>query len=501
VCRELRARSKRHKSRSRLGIRAILTGVIALMSMSGRPAEVGDAIEVAQQKQLFLDDFVIASMEGVRRVLHSPRKHPGNPVVRADRSWELFVRSPVTAVYDPEAKLFHMWYHAYYGPPGGPAEGAHAAYARSRDGLHWEKPALGLFALEGSTDNNLLNAGMRSVVINSDDPDPKHRFLGLSGGSVPMSAAGYYSPDGLHWTKFAESSGDLRHAPRTPPNPNARFLFLSQTWAGKNAWGAGRRGVMRADSENFADWGGYRVIFEAGPDDPPNLEFYSMEPADFRLAHSYHGLYLGFLWRFHTDLQGKHNPANNVAMSGTIDVELAVSRDSVHWQRVAPGTPFLGLGPVGAFDSGMVFLCSMVEYRDRLYFYYDGWDREHGDLGPARPAIGLATLPRERFVSVEPEGDHGVMTTRPFVVGGDELWVNVDARRGKLLVEALDEAGRQRPGFGASDCEPVTKDGLRLRVRWKKRAVSELRSQVVRLRFHLRGRAELYAFQIDRAGK
>jgi hypothetical protein len=484
-----------------LAICAILTGGIAFAGMAMTSAELEETIQVGRRKQLFLDDFVIARMEGVRRVAHSPQKHHDNPIVRADRPWELFVRSPVTAVYDREAKLFHMWYHAY-GPPGGPAEGAHAAYARSRDGIHWEKPALGLFALEGSTENNLLNAGMRSVVINSGDPDPKHRFLGLSGGSVPMSAAGYYSADGLHWSKFAESSGDLRStAARTPPNPDARFLFITQTWAGRNAWGAMRRGVMRADSENFAEWGGYRVIFAAGPEDPPNLEFYSMEPADFRLDHPYHGLYLGFLWCFHTDLEGKRNPVNNVAMSGTIDVELAVSRDSVHWQRVAPGTPFLGLGPVGAFDSGMVFLCSMVEYRDRLYFYYDGWDREHGDLGPARPAIGLATLRLDGFASLDPVGARGTVVTRPFVLEGDALRVNAYARRGKILVEVLDASGRVRPGFSASDCKPVTEDGLRLRVRWQKRALSELRSQVIRLRFHLRGRAELYAFQIDRAGE
>ena len=152
-------------------------------------------------------------------------------------------------------------------------------------------------------------------------------------------------------------------------------------------------------------------------------------------------------------------------------------------------------------DSGMVFLCSMVEHGDTLYFYYDGWDREHGDLGPARPAIGLATLRLDGFASLDPVGARGTVVTRPFVLEGDALRVNAYARRGKILVEVLDASGRVRPGFSASDCKPVTEDGLRLRVRWQKRALSELRSQVIRLRFHLRGRAELYAFQIDRAGE
>jgi hypothetical protein len=262
---------------------------------------------------------------------------------------------------------------------------------------------------------------------------------------------------------------------------------------------------MRADSDNLEHWGGNLTIFAAGPGDPENLEFYTMSVADMRFAYSYHGLHLGFLHYFHTDLNGKRNPANNVAMSGPIDIYLVTSRDTVNWQRVNPEKPFLPHGAAEAFDSGMVFMCSMIEHKDRLLFYYDGWNVEHGQLVgtptiEGHAYIGLATLRLDGFVSLEPEGRHGTVTTKPLAAAGQKLLVNADARRGRLLVEVLDQADRAQPGFSSADCRPVTTDSLRAHVTWKKRSLSELRGQTIRLRFHLYRGAALYAFQFAPAG-
>jgi hypothetical protein len=464
---------------------------------------------VGTRKQLFLDDSIVEQMSGLRRVPHHPRKHPANPIVRGEYPWERGVLHPIAVARDAAAGTFHLWYRATSAPPGQPARES-LCYARSRDGVRWEKPRLSLVQLsqeEGGTPNNLLPLGRTpvAVFIRPDEPDPSRRFLGFFSGEKPASVAPCYSADGLQWT-IASQSGDLRGAPNTPPNANARYFYTGQCWAGRNAWGAGRRGAMRADTEDLERWGGNMKIFAAGPEDPENLEFYTMSVADMRTAHTYHGFHLGFLHHFHTDLGGKRNPANNVAMSGTIDVYLVASRDSVTWWRVDKEKPFLPLGPGGAFDSGMVFLCSMVECKDRLLFYYNGWNVEHGELigtpsKEGRACIGAAALRLDGFVSLEPQGAYGTMTTRPFLCAGDELLVNADARRGKLVVEALDENGRPQPGFSAADCQPVAEDSLRARVQWRQRALSALRGHVIRLRFVLHGDAALYAFQVAPAGR
>ena len=39
---------------------------------------------LAGEKQLFLDDLVISKAQNLKRVLHQPVKHPGNPVIRPE---------------------------------------------------------------------------------------------------------------------------------------------------------------------------------------------------------------------------------------------------------------------------------------------------------------------------------------------------------------------------------------------------------------------------------
>ena len=47
---------------------------------------VGDPITVDARRQLFLDDYLIASSQNVTRVIHPATKHPDNPVLRADQA-------------------------------------------------------------------------------------------------------------------------------------------------------------------------------------------------------------------------------------------------------------------------------------------------------------------------------------------------------------------------------------------------------------------------------
>ena len=56
-----------------------------------------------------------------------------------------------------------------------------ACYAVSKDGIKWEKPALGLVELTGNTRNNLVgferkDVGALVLLHEPDDPDPDRRF-------------------------------------------------------------------------------------------------------------------------------------------------------------------------------------------------------------------------------------------------------------------------------------------------------------------------------------
>ena len=74
-------------------------------------------------------------------------------------------------------------------------------------------------------------------------------------------------------------------------------------------------------------------------------------------------------------------------------------------------------------------------------------------------STGLATLRRDGFASLDAGDEEGTITTRPVMFTGKHLFVNVDAPRGELRVEILDERatdravhqGRMRPALGRLD--------------------------------------------------
>ena len=101
-----------------------------------RPME---SIALHGKRQLFVDDYVIEHMENLTKTLHQPRKEPSNPVLAMTEPWETYLHGG-TVLYEPEEKLFKMW----YGTPNG------IAYATSKDAIHWDKPSLGIVEWEGN---------------------------------------------------------------------------------------------------------------------------------------------------------------------------------------------------------------------------------------------------------------------------------------------------------------------------------------------------------------
>ena len=130
--------------------------------MSQQPLPIGT------RSQLFVDDYLIIVSEGLATTLHPMTKHP-EPVLQAKAPWErpevggLWVFQH--ALYDPHEGLFKLWYNSYgtYPARNQQPEPIYSCYATSADGLHWERPPLGLFAYEGSTDNNITGSGRDGV--------------------------------------------------------------------------------------------------------------------------------------------------------------------------------------------------------------------------------------------------------------------------------------------------------------------------------------------------
>ena len=191
-------------------------------------------------------------------------------------------------------------------------------------------------------------------------------------------------------------------------------------------------------------------------------------------------------------------------VDGTIDTQLAVSRDGIRWQRVGARETFLPLGPPGSSEDGMCRVGKRFIVRgDRIYLYYGAVHGPHGGrkfAGSGSRATGLclALLRRDGFVSMSGDGDGGWLLTRPVAVDAGEgegaLHLNLNAARGRAVVTLCDDDAVPIEGFKAS--RPVSGDHTDVTVAWPERRIGELAERKVRLRVDLND-ADLFSFWFE----
>jgi len=244
-------------------------------------------------------------------------------------------------------------------------------------------------------------------------------------------------------------------------------------------------------------------------EDPDYLSPTCNRPEEYRTdvynfpVFPYEEMYLGLPVMHHWS--GKHPPLYENVDSRK-SVELASSRDLLHWDRVANRAPFQELSPVGdgsAYDTGqLVATNGPVVRNNELWFYYWGgrYRSVPANCDPMKAeydtgAVCMAKLRMDGFVSVKGGIEWGSLLTRPLVVAGDELRINVDSWRGRVRTEILDAAdGHPIAGYTTDESIPAVVDSINEPARWKhKPNVAGLRGKTVRIRFSL-WQAELYAF-------
>jgi len=181
-----------------------------------------EPVPLGSSRQLFFDNRIIASSKGLTRVWHRPVKFAGNPVFRRERAWEgrgPYVYGTVTARSDwlttkaegRDQQLFKMWYNCYVaGRPD-----YWVCQATSRDGIHWDRPALNVVAdprLRAGNNVVMLGSGLPSyrqclsptVLYRPEERDPRRRYAMLywdiNGGRTIQFVCLAFSPDGIRWT-------------------------------------------------------------------------------------------------------------------------------------------------------------------------------------------------------------------------------------------------------------------------------------------------------------
>jgi hypothetical protein len=436
-------------------------------------------------RQLFVDDFLIEQTT-LQRTFHAAAYHPASPVLKPDQPWEQ-EGGPSAMVfsdgvfYDPKDGLFKLWYMGGYLRS--------TCYARSQDGLHWEKPALDVVA-----GTNIVHTARRdsgTVWLDLEERDPQRRykmFLYDFKGGLSI----YFSADGIHWNEVARSgpTGD-RTTVFCNPFRKVWVYSLREYLAPPNGVGRCRRYWENADVLAGAKWqaGGPPLWVGADRLDPrrddakTRCQLYNLD------CVAYESVLLGLftIWRGEP-----RDPKPN-------EVCVGFSRDGFHWHRperhaFVPVSEHPGdwnWGNVQSAGGGCLVL------GDRLYFYVSGRGAVNASATSGVWHTGLATLRRDGFASMDADESEGTLTTRPVRFRGRHLFVNAEACGGELRVEILDESGKVISPFTRANCTPVRADQTLHEVQWKPaKDLSALAGQPVKFRFHLRN-GRLYAFWVS----
>ena len=414
-------------------------------------------------------------------------KHPGNPVMVADKPWEsaLGAESPCV-LYSEEKKLYEMWYIASNsGPfvthPGitlvdnwSPSGRWFICYACSRHGLQWEKPSLGIVRSKEYPDNNIVLAdsglflNTATVIIDDTDADRDRRyklFMYDHDGAGRDGARTAVSADGLHWRFVGDfpllpcqDSPSLWHDRR-----NGLFVAFLKTRLDN------RRARMVSVSADFASWSDPTVLFVPDLSDPTTVQFYD------QVVFHHAGHDFGLLSRLDLATQ-------------KIDVELIASqRGGADWRRLPTRPVVLSPGNPGEWDGWMARpgMGGPIEVEGACRLYYTGGSKRHDIDTPW--SVGIATFTPGRLAGQQFEGE-GWFTSAPFRCPGGEVVVDAVAVE-PLSVEVVGASyGGVLKGYSREECKAVSGDSSTHSVRWQAHAsLDELKGAFVALRVHGKG--------------
>ena len=494
--------------------------MLGLVSAGYAPAWASSP-DIGHDRQLFIDNYIVESLDGVSRKLNQPTKYQANPVLpmipQENPSWDAgMLYCFTTILFDPKDGLHKMWYSLW----GAKEQSQILAYATSRDGVSWVKPSLGIIEYKGTKDNNIIREGdalETGVFIDPHETDPTRRFKMLYQG---VRAA--YSADGLRWTDYNQGKKVIFHPPghdsqsvpywdgrlgryvaiirdRTGMIKDVRKEMVANPWARevyRKLWGGPKkdrvpenhslRRVGQVESEDFVHWTPMRTVVAADAQDPMHRDqFYNMQV----MLHDV--LRIGLMTVFSYDHE---RPLGSV--------QLTYTRDGLNWHRGGNREVFLPTSDrPGDFDWGFIWpVQGPLVKEDEIWIYYTGWGADHNSELPIgvtafNSGIGLSKLRLDGFVSVDAGGREGMLTTKAFSFRGQKLVINADAASGRVLAEILSEDGKPIAGFGKGDCDPLQSDAIHHSVRWKGIGdVKPLEGQLVRLKFYLKN-ARLFSFR------
>lgn len=498
--------------------RSVVPGLVWTFRADGRKPPSAP-IDIGSRLELFVDDYLIDRWSGKARLeLHHPT--PQEVVLQMDAPWEGNGCSYHSIIQDGDIyRLYYRgWQHSWQ--PDGSMVRPHPGllcYAVSRDGIHWEKPKLGIVEFEGSKQNNIVidhymhrtsvDAG-HITVFKDPNPEcpPEVRYKAIGRALEPKGLLAFGSPDGLRFTPMKQDV--VVGEPGTFDSQNVAFWdpVRKEYRCYYRYYRNGLRDVRTCTSKDFLHWSD--PVFLRYPDAPPEQLYTNVIQPYYRAPH----IFLGFPSRYsmrgwsesmaalpypeHRRMRLLYKERYGTALSDTL---LMVSRDGVFFHRWDEA--FLRPGPQRKDSwaySDHYLAWPVVQTKsawegaaDELSLY-----SVEGYWTGTTTQLRRYTMRIDGFASLHAPLSGGEIVTWPLVFDGEELVINFSSSAGgDVRVEIQDVDGKPLPGYSLQDCPPQFGDELARPIPWRSGyTVAPVAGKVVRLRFVLRD-ADLFAFR------
>ncbi len=489
---------------------------------------VATPIDLGSRRELFVDEFLIAQKSGLELRLHSPT--PKEIVMVRDAPWEgsgsdferLIRDGDIIRMYYMAAELTNADATKMRSDPGGTSPRVtYACYAESKDGIHWVKPALGLFDFHGSKQNNIVWAQPKLdnfTPFKDANPDcpPAERYKAVMAGTGGLFAL--KSADGVHWSLLSakpiitRGKFDTQNNAFWDPLRKQYWCYVRDFHAPggerTNNTRAGVRDIQVSTSIDFREWSEPRTLrYGDTPDEALYINVIEPYP---RAPH----LFVGFPARYvdrpfsSAALQSLPDPAHRrgrmkfSARYGTVvtDGLFMTSRDGENFHRwseafVRPGPQRRDNWVYGDGFVGLGLLETPAEDPTAdpelsLYIHENHWKQ------PNR--LRRHTLRMDGFVSLSAGQNPGEFVSKPLTFSGRTLTLNfATSAAGGIRVELLGANGQPLPGFSLAECDELFGDTISRTVTWADRDdLSALAGRHLQLRMVLSD-ADLYSLKFQ----
>ena len=461
-----------------------------------------EVLELGNTRQLFVDDYLIDKLDSAELVLAEPK----------DEGVAFHFEEPWEGKYSGYATFMKVGpadYRVYY--RGSPrllaANGLEqrTCVATSKDGIHWERPHLGLHEVLGTKNNNVILTDYChnfAPFLDKEGTSQSERFKAVAGDNKVGGLVAFSSEDGIHWKAMYGGKQVLENQYLDSLNvvfwseAEGCYVLYGRTW--KSGW-SGKRWIARSTSEDFEHWTSFEEVHILHQGENVPLEHYYTNGTRpyFRAPHIYISL------------------PGQITFGGVLSAEQikTLQIDDPRWPNSRSG------GGLMSSRGGNTFQRTFMEEFIRPPIGPENWISRCNypasgilQTGPAEMSIYVDThwgqptralrrysLRLDGFVSLRAPFAGGQMLTKPFTFDGNKLSINyATSSRGHIRLQFETPEGQPIEGFALENCQEIIGNEIDRFVVFKNsNDLTALRGKPVRLRMAMKD-ADLYSFQFQK---